>query len=365
MKKNNKLMEMMAVAVMMAGGLSQLASAQPAEKIGNGGKGYEAEFAGFKSEVLNWTKKTELKDLNLNGIAADQLVATLNSQKVVVSFVDQDLYVGSKRRTCKNYPSESLIECQKSAWTTENTKTKYFLVFHELLGLAGVETNIGEESDYQISGQIRDFIEAKTMYSLSPVRLSDDVQMMVSCYAGNGFGRNSLKRRNEARIDFFPDGTLFSMKKQYPRGYTGERQCVNESCTKSRYSGSYYFLQVLGEKEKTLERLESKVKIDEWSTLSQFAQVVEMNGEKRRLTLLMPPRDNYEKCVHGRELGSYDCNTKTGILTEATLVNNNYSPEYFYQRVKNVIQYTCQWQKVYPDQIAAMMERARKEMGVK
>lgn len=356
--KIKKFTEVLAVAgVMLVSGASQHAYGQ-AEKIGNGGEGYEAEFSGFKSEIMTWVNKTGLKDLSLGSINGEALVKTLNTQEVHVSFVDQDLMVGTKKRTCKNYPEKSLIECQKTAWSNETTQTKYTLVFHELLGLAKAETNIGEESDYRISSQIRDYIDAKTVYSLSPVRVGENEQMIVRCYTGNAVGEYFLQRHHEASITIFPDGTLFARKTKWPRGYTGERRCTNQDCTKSRYTGSYYFFQIFGEKAKTYENLESKVSLNEWSTLDQFSQVVLMNGEERRLSLRMPSRNNYQKCTPGRELGSYECSTKMGTLTESFFKDE-------YKMAKKVIEYSCQWEKVSEDQILQKIANEREALLVK
>jgi hypothetical protein len=346
--KIKKVTEMLAVAGMMfLSGASQHAYGQ-AEKTGNGGEGYEAEFSGFKSEIMVWVNKTELKDLSLDAINGEALIKTLNSQIVHVSFVDQDLMVGTKKRTCKNYPEQSLIECQKSAWSNETTQTKYTLVFHELLGLAGAETNIGEESDYKISGQIRDFIQAKTMYTLSPIRLSNSVIDGITCnFTKNWARRWNFKGTKSGLLVVYPDGTLFLRKNKHPIGATGEFRCRTGG-TNCHLTGTYRFLQVLNQKGKKYDSGEGKLNLDQWHTLEQTTQIIDIGGSRRRISIYMPPKDNYKL-----DVGNNTTEYKTGFLIEETM------DEKFQYRVVAREEYSCQWMEIYK---AANLEARKQEM---
>src|SRR5207253_11459999 len=78
-------------------------------------------------------------------------------QTAIVSCVDEQIFVGSAEKTCKNFAAAdgSLnIQCNANRFMATSNSDQYILVHHEYAGLAGFEVNTGESSNYQISNQI-------------------------------------------------------------------------------------------------------------------------------------------------------------------------------------------------------------------
>jgi hypothetical protein len=70
--------------------------------------------------------------------------------------------VGEAEKTCKNFIGRqglARIECNTKRFLETDESDQYILVHHEFAGLAGLEVNQGEDSDYQISNQIAAFLE--------------------------------------------------------------------------------------------------------------------------------------------------------------------------------------------------------------
>jgi hypothetical protein len=166
-RKNNKLAELMALALM-------LPSVALAQGSGSHGGGEDGVFKSIRDEVGSWIKKnTELgqleSKLELKSISGATLQTSFEQavkdvgEKVI--FTHEEIQFGENSRICKN--QYLTITCNINAWNNTRGDTRYMIVFHEYLGIAGIETNVETDySRYPISSKILGFVKTKESFEL-------------------------------------------------------------------------------------------------------------------------------------------------------------------------------------------------------
>lgn len=152
-----------------------------AQSTGSNGGGQDVAFKRIRNEISNWiVKNAEIgkleSKLRLKGISGvelkDRLLAAVegvgdkilfNHEKIV--FRDEE--AGKENvRVCKNEYAE--ITCNIGEWEgIRDGRLKYAIVFHEFLGVAGLETNQGTPySRYPISPEIMRFVRSVQAFEL-------------------------------------------------------------------------------------------------------------------------------------------------------------------------------------------------------
>lgn len=174
-----------------------LAAAQGGDKGGNAGSGMEILFRAKADEVLDWVKRNRLSKIDTHGHDREKLSDQLLMQKWRVCMTEDQVYVDGRERTCRNSfdpKKPDLIECSATAFENRETDdSRYALVFHELLGVAGVEKNLEGESDDSLSRQILKFVGSKMTPYLSDEQITRPgkvifVQSPIHAESGLPFG---------------------------------------------------------------------------------------------------------------------------------------------------------------------------------
>ncbi len=157
--------------------LSVLASVSAFAQSGNGpgnGGGEDGVFKGIRDEIKVWMEKniaihqleTKLELKSMPGAAlyaAFTQAAGAVGEKVV--FTQEEVKIGNNSRICKN--ENQMITCNVEAWNSTRGDTRYMIVLHEYLGIAGIEANIESDySRYPISSKIRNYAHSKESFEL-------------------------------------------------------------------------------------------------------------------------------------------------------------------------------------------------------
>ena len=90
-------------------------------------------------------------------------------EDLVITCEDSDLTIGLSKKTCINTQRGDgfIIKCDVNRFKKLTASEKYILIHHEFAGVAGLETNIGESSDYFYSNQVSLFLEDFVVKKLS------------------------------------------------------------------------------------------------------------------------------------------------------------------------------------------------------
>ncbi|MES2962607.1 MAG: hypothetical protein V4760_01870, partial [Bdellovibrionota bacterium] len=166
-----------------------LASAQEGGSNGGGGADMESEFKAIALNVRDWINGGGSASLELpRGVTNEQyktgMLRELGSYSI--QMVSRELKFGGSVKTCV---SRSVAEkdraklkvrgqilCNQTLFLNTykyNTEGAYRLVHHEFAGLAGLEQNRGQQSDYVVSDQLSQFLEREIVLRL-PVTTKKD-----------------------------------------------------------------------------------------------------------------------------------------------------------------------------------------------
>jgi hypothetical protein len=130
---------------------------------GNGGDPDVGKFRKIGSEIQSWIQGGYANKIVLPaGMTLKKYLTAMDAafNAYHVSFVDQAVNVRGVQRMCKNTNDKvngPQIVCQRSLILRElnaNSDGIYQLIHHEVAGIAGLEMNIGQESDTRLSDQI-------------------------------------------------------------------------------------------------------------------------------------------------------------------------------------------------------------------
>lgn len=143
---------------------------------GGGGDASEARVDEIRSDIFKWINNGGAKNLELPSnisyeVYEKEMKDVLTPKKVIVSFTDQAVTVGSSDKTCKGYINKETnrkhILCNIPRFQGTSESEQYSLIHHEFAGLVNVEQNSGESSDYVISNQLTDFLVEQTVLKLA------------------------------------------------------------------------------------------------------------------------------------------------------------------------------------------------------
>jgi hypothetical protein len=197
------------------------------KEAGNGGDICEDRIKVIRTDIRDWIAKGGSEKLALpTGIPLRYYDARMTEliSKAIVSCTDQTVAIGRSEKVCKNFQDESgslRILCNANRFMSTNEDDQYVLVHHEYAGLAGFESNTGEESQYEISNQISGFLEYQVVKKLvvkdpSPVlpqcrfiNHSNPVSNGTKCITTNGAVWERVIRPNLGEAWRGPDGVVW------------------------------------------------------------------------------------------------------------------------------------------------------------
>jgi len=152
-----------------------------------GGDASEAHVNQIRGDIWNWIESNGARDINLPWtMSYDQytsgMLQYLSPGAVLVGFIstaeeaatqDPDLKVSinGQPKTCVSsiWQKDGLphIECNTERFAATSDADQYPLIHHEFAGLAGLEKNVGAQSDYEISSQLTAFLTTVTVTKLA------------------------------------------------------------------------------------------------------------------------------------------------------------------------------------------------------
>ena len=144
----------------------------------------ESEFKSIATNISGWILSGRSVGLKLppnvtNTVYKSKMLIELKSYKI--EMVAHPVTFGSVEKTCvsqrvpssaKPLPGPAIrnhIICNQQLFRDTylaNPEGIYRLVHHEFAGLAGIETNHSQDSDYQVSDQISHYLEEQKIYRL-------------------------------------------------------------------------------------------------------------------------------------------------------------------------------------------------------
>lgn len=127
---------------------------------GNGGDMCENRIKSVRDELSQWLTNGGAAGLRFPaGVFHENyrraMLTAMSTAKVSCGNVS--LFVGRAEKTCKNFVDRSgalRIQCNADRFMANSRANQFILVHHEYAGLAGLEVNNGENSNYEISNQI-------------------------------------------------------------------------------------------------------------------------------------------------------------------------------------------------------------------
>lgn len=147
-------------------------------ETGNGGGG-EVEFAALRAEIGSWIhqrladgsleQKLNLATVGLTAEAFTSLYAHYESTPVI--FQDDPIKITGysslpSGRICGNQTTPAQIVCQISPWNKASPQIRFAIVLHEILGVAGLEGNQGQYSQYPVSSRLLRYLHRSERYEL-------------------------------------------------------------------------------------------------------------------------------------------------------------------------------------------------------
>jgi hypothetical protein len=133
---------------------------------GNGGDTCEKRIKEIRDDIAQWIENGGPVELQLPAnVSESQYSAKMSKQlaRAIVSCQDGPIHIGSVEKTCKNFTDSggrSQIVCNISRFMRETSESdQYVLTHHEYAGLAGLESNENESSNYSISSQLNGYLE--------------------------------------------------------------------------------------------------------------------------------------------------------------------------------------------------------------
>ena len=135
----------------------------------NGGDNCEFKIKAIAQDIKQWLKDDGAANLIFT---SDDTVSSFRTKmieslesNVSISCVDESLFLKDTQKTCLNY--ESTIKCDFQRFMDLPIEDQYILIHHEYAGLAGIEMNTGDSSDYFYSNQISLYLEEKRVKKLT------------------------------------------------------------------------------------------------------------------------------------------------------------------------------------------------------
>jgi hypothetical protein len=154
---------------------------------GGGGDICENKMRNISNDIEKWLLEDEYKGIKLPTDLSEDIYkeGMLNAIKIsLLSCTTDKIYIGKAEKTCKNFDDENgqkRIMCNFDRLMKTSDSEQYLLMHHEFAGVAGFELSYGNEtSNYQISNQISDYLQAQVVTRLG-VKHSNQQQQPLKC----------------------------------------------------------------------------------------------------------------------------------------------------------------------------------------
>lgn len=138
------------------------------DHAGNGGDPNEIIFMDIANNIKDWILSGNASTLNLpTGLSYEDYVLAMESVLLdyKITFTSTPIFVHGAEKLCRNFidlDSNRQILCNSARFNESyknNIDDIYRLIHHEFAGLAGIEVNSGQTSDYVISNQISGYLK--------------------------------------------------------------------------------------------------------------------------------------------------------------------------------------------------------------
>lgn len=155
---------------------------------GNGGDSCESRFYQIKNDIVNWIDNGGSYNLKL---PQELPLSVYNSKmkaklaEATVECVTEKLTIFGTEKTCINKVTgegKSKIFCNFERFMKTPDSEQYSLTHHEYAGLAGLETNIGEISSYELSNQLTSFLQKSSIKKLAIKKQFSDTELRCLSY---------------------------------------------------------------------------------------------------------------------------------------------------------------------------------------
>lgn len=149
---------------------------------GTHGGGEDGAFKAIRNEIQTWLNKsneshTLENKLGRNALQAYEGFSATNlavAEKVIFNHTPiefKDDYGNKNIRICKN--ENTVITCNIDEWNRTSGANRYLVVFHEYLGVAGIEKNVSvADSQYPISSKILPYVKSNQSFELAMTPVS-------------------------------------------------------------------------------------------------------------------------------------------------------------------------------------------------
>lgn len=200
---------------LMLVGLNSYAALSGNDK-GNGGDMCEARFYEIKNDITTWINANGANELSLPSTISlnDYKNKMLNElSNATVECLSEKLTIDGAEKTCINFVKNgsSRIQCNLERFMSIPTSEQYVLTHHEYAGLAGLETNKGVTSNYDISNQISGFLQTSIIKKLAIKKEFEDTQMVC----GSELSQFSYQMRAGAFAFSLTSNNFWSSLKQF------------------------------------------------------------------------------------------------------------------------------------------------------
>lgn len=173
---------------------------------GNGGDICENKINNIVHDIEQWLLNDKFKGIHLPPpISESQYKAKMLKaiQKTDIRSCTSDkIYVNKVEKTCMNFESRkggAEIVCNFDRLMKTSFNDSYLLIHHELAGIAGLETNNGDEkSDYKISNQITEYLKKEVVTKLGIKNESK-------------YEDTNIKKLSQSEHDFFRKNVLLEL----------------------------------------------------------------------------------------------------------------------------------------------------------
>lgn len=201
------------------------------KEVGNGGDTCENRIQGIRDDIQSWIKQGGHKGLELpDGISNAKYKESMTSaiSQAVVSCTDKVINVRGVEKMCVNTKRagrKPSILCNRKSFNKTGAAEQYVLVHHEYAGLAGLEENKTEESDYTISNQLTSYLTVQKVAKLAVQKRPTPAPNQIRKNFGDFIGtykilscenRMNLERRDSVDFCTFKYAEIYFSAQYFP-----------------------------------------------------------------------------------------------------------------------------------------------------
>lgn len=134
---------------------------------GNGGDSCEQMIKEISTDIRKWIQSEDYKGLKFPSSLSekdyrDKMLDAI--AKTTISCTTKTLFYGNTEKTCINVKNH--MTCDFQRFMDSSSTNQYKLIHHEYAGVAGIETNKDDNSQYFLTNQLSDFLRETYTYKL-------------------------------------------------------------------------------------------------------------------------------------------------------------------------------------------------------